>query len=271
MEVIYRANDGIEAQLLVDRLEAEGIPAEIHGAYLQGAVGELPPGGLISILVNSENRERAREVVARWEAERANEPVNEHQSAVGKFLWSGLALLLGLALGVSGSFFYFQAPSSSDGVDYNDDGTLDEIVTYSPAGHPIRFEMDRNLDGRIDLILRYDRRNRIKDGSSDDDFDGTMETSLTYVRGNINLAETDTDGDGKPNIRWRYNKGVIDTVETVVPETGRSARIAHYHLNALVSAEVDVDLDGKVDTRVSYDALGRETESEVSSASKKSP
>ncbi|MFO7178773.1 MAG: DUF2007 domain-containing protein [Pseudomonadota bacterium] len=39
---LYLARDLTEAQLLVDRLESEGISVYVRNAALQGAIGELP-------------------------------------------------------------------------------------------------------------------------------------------------------------------------------------------------------------------------------------
>jgi hypothetical protein len=103
---------------------------------------------------------------------------------------------------------------------------------------------------------------RARDGQSDDDFNGVMETRTKFLRGNIDTVETDTDGDNKPNIRWRNRYGVLDTVETLDPASGLPAHIDHFHLGALISAEIDTDVDGKLDKRIFYDALGNESRSE---------
>jgi hypothetical protein len=261
MSSIYEASDTIEAQLLVDFLGSEGIAARIEGEFLQGAIGELPASGLVRVGVDEADCSRARELIARWQATRS-EPAAVAEPVRRPASWAGLAFVSGLAIGVAGSVLFFRAPAFSDGVDYNDDGILDETVTYAPSGQPIRFELDRNLDGRIDGVYRYDRRNRIKDGDSDDDFDGVMETHTTFLLGNIDTIESDTDGDDKPNLRARHRHGVLDSLEILEPASGLPARVEHIHLGAIVSAEIDTNLDGKLDSRRFYDALGNETRSE---------
>jgi hypothetical protein len=262
MASVYEASDTIEAQLLVDFLASEGIAARIEGEYLQGAIGELPASGLVRVSVDDMDQSQTRELIARWKAMRS-EPAIVAEPAPGKTSWAGFAFFSGLAIGIAGSVLFFRAPAYTDGIDYNDDGILDETVTYAPSGQPIKVELDRNLDGSIDSVYRYDRKNRIKDGQSDDDFNGVMETRTTFLRGNIDSIETDTDGDNQTNLRVRSRHGVVDTVETLDPASGLPARIDHLHLGALISAEIDTDLDGKLDTRRFYDAFGSETRAET--------
>jgi len=68
MQAIYHAPNQFNAQLIVDLLQSEGIEARIHGAFLAGAVGELPFGGLIRVMVDDADGERAGAIVAHWEA-----------------------------------------------------------------------------------------------------------------------------------------------------------------------------------------------------------
>jgi hypothetical protein len=68
VQAIYHASNQFNAQLIVDLLQSEGIDARIHGAYLAGAAGELPLGGLIRVMVDDLVADRARAIVAYWEA-----------------------------------------------------------------------------------------------------------------------------------------------------------------------------------------------------------
>jgi hypothetical protein len=68
MQAIYHASNQFNAQLIVDLLQSEGIAACIHGAYLAGAAGELPFGGLIRVMVDDDDAGRAEAIVAHWEA-----------------------------------------------------------------------------------------------------------------------------------------------------------------------------------------------------------
>jgi hypothetical protein len=68
MRAIYHAANQFNAQLIVDLLQSESIAARIHGAYLAGAAGELPLGGLIRVMVDDRDSDRADAIVAQWEA-----------------------------------------------------------------------------------------------------------------------------------------------------------------------------------------------------------
>lgn len=71
MAHVYSAATLIDAQLVVDELAAGGMQAEITGRYLSGAIGELPPGDVIGVrLLQPRHEERARALIAEWEATR---------------------------------------------------------------------------------------------------------------------------------------------------------------------------------------------------------
>jgi hypothetical protein len=68
MQTVYHASNEFTAQLIVDLLRSERIDAQIHGAWLAGAAGELPLAGLIRVLVADADADRAGVIVAAWEA-----------------------------------------------------------------------------------------------------------------------------------------------------------------------------------------------------------
>ncbi len=62
MQRVYQAADLVDAQLMLDRLLAEGIECAIQGSYLSGAIGELPADATPSVwVVNDEDAARARQ------------------------------------------------------------------------------------------------------------------------------------------------------------------------------------------------------------------
>jgi hypothetical protein len=68
MRTLYEASSAVEAHLLKDLLAQEGVPASIHGEFLQGAMGELPAAGLVRLMVADEHYAAGRAVIERWEA-----------------------------------------------------------------------------------------------------------------------------------------------------------------------------------------------------------
>ncbi|WP_443190315.1 putative signal transducing protein [Pseudomonas indica] len=68
MQRIYEPADLLEAELLQGMLASEGIEAHLAGRHLLGAVGELPVSGLLGLLVEDSDAERARQLIAAYNA-----------------------------------------------------------------------------------------------------------------------------------------------------------------------------------------------------------
>ena len=237
--------------MLLDLVKQEGIEAHIQGEALQGAMGEVPMNGLVRLVVPEEHYPAARAIVDRWERTEVPVPLPKPPSRS-----SGLRMLvLGLVIGVGGTYAAYRAPVTSNSVDYDRDGVPDETWTYAPNGTPIKMEADRNLDHKVDYIAHYNARGIIESAESDDNFDGVFETKMGFRNSNVEVAETDTDGDGYPDLRTRYVHGVIDTIEYINPTTGHPLRVEHYALGVLKYADVDTDKDGVLDTRIKYTRL----------------
>jgi hypothetical protein len=254
MKTLYEAANTLEAHMLVELLKQENLSAAIEGGPLQGAAGLLPVAGLVRVVVEESDHAAAREIIARWEADHPAEVAASPSQESGSRLWSGLALglVLGLLLGVGGSYAWFRSPVQVNGVDYNRDGILDTRWTYSPAGVVLKMEADRNLDGKIDLVMLYDERGLTASSESDDDFNGTFETRTHYRNDSPDWSTVDTDGDGYSDLRYRFESGVLVSMSFINPSTGLPLRVEHYRLGLLQSAELDLDRDGKLDTRHLY-------------------
>ncbi|MNT07592.1 hypothetical protein D3C72_1423050 [compost metagenome] len=66
MQRVYEPQDLIEAELLVGMLASEGVAAHLAGGHLLGAIGELPACGLLGLLVEDEDAERASRLIAAY-------------------------------------------------------------------------------------------------------------------------------------------------------------------------------------------------------------
>lgn len=71
MKIVYRAENIIDANLVKNALEHDGIPAYVSGQYLTGAVGELPPMSLVNVMIAEIDWERARTIAERVDADLA--------------------------------------------------------------------------------------------------------------------------------------------------------------------------------------------------------
>ena len=74
MKPVYEASHGVEAHMIADLLRREGISGLVHGEYLQGAIGVLPASGLVQVVVDEADYDRARRVIEHWNAAQTEEP-----------------------------------------------------------------------------------------------------------------------------------------------------------------------------------------------------
>jgi hypothetical protein len=228
----------------------------VHGAHLQGAIGELPMAGLVRLVIAPEDHASARAVIDAWETSQPAQAVAGPKAVprLGRLHFLAFGILIGAAFG----YAFFRVPISSDGRDYNYDRVLDERWSYSASGIPLKLEMDRNFDGKVDYIQQHDASGNAESATSDDDFNGTFESCHRYAKGNIEVSETDRDGNGIPDVRSNYENGVLATEETILATSGRAFRVERFKLGARISADVDTDSDGRLDTRIVYSPLGVE-------------
>ncbi|WP_421682092.1 DUF2007 domain-containing protein [Stutzerimonas urumqiensis] len=70
MQRVYEPGDLLEAEMLIGMLAAEGIDTHLAGRHLIGAIGELPMGGLLGLMVADRQAERARALIADYNAAR---------------------------------------------------------------------------------------------------------------------------------------------------------------------------------------------------------
>lgn len=98
MKMVYEAAHGVEAHMIADLLRQEGIAGLVQGEYLQGAIGALPACGLVRVVVDEADYERARKVIDGWvAAQPRDEEAAAPPSAQSTTQWSWFAagLLLG--------------------------------------------------------------------------------------------------------------------------------------------------------------------------------
>jgi hypothetical protein len=69
MQIVYLADNSINAQALVMRLADEGIEAFVDGVHHQSAFGSMPIVGNVRIVCADEDAQRARELLLTWDKE----------------------------------------------------------------------------------------------------------------------------------------------------------------------------------------------------------
>jgi hypothetical protein len=107
-------------------------------------------------------------------------------------------------------------------VDTNLDGTKDVVRTYNDKGEALHEQADSNYDGKIDTWISF-ARGRIAKVELDRNGDGRPDETRFYIDGKLSRAQRDRNFDGKPDV-WEIYDG------------GRLQRMG-----------IDLDFDGHVD------------------------
>ena len=68
MRLLYEALNSIEAHLILNLLEQDGLTARIDGEYLQGGIGELQAAGMVRIMIEENDYAKGRVIVQVWDA-----------------------------------------------------------------------------------------------------------------------------------------------------------------------------------------------------------
>ncbi|HEY0680865.1 MAG TPA: DUF2007 domain-containing protein [Steroidobacter sp.] len=67
MTPVIRCNDYFEAHLLAGLLRQHGIDTFLQGAYLQGALGEIPAMGHLALMVDESDHPRAKQIIEAYD------------------------------------------------------------------------------------------------------------------------------------------------------------------------------------------------------------
>jgi len=236
--------------MILNLLQQEGIKCRIDGEYLQGGVGELQAMSIVRVLVEDSNYEKARTIINEWDATQIDK--TDAYTLAKNSSGIGTGLLFGLIIGIVVTFWAFNSPITSDGIDYNNDGQLDEIWIYKD-NRLSRVEVDRNRDGVTDLVSSYSRKGIIYKSETDDDFDGTYETTYKYHQGSLKSQESDTNQDGKIDLLAIFENDVLAEVQLTGPDINSPKKKQKYKMNKLIGADFDSNGDGIYDIFYEYD------------------
>ena len=108
-------------------------------------------------------------------------------------------------------------------------------------------EVDTNLDGTKDVVRTYNDKGEKVNELSDSDYDGKIDTWVTFSGGHIAKVEVDKLGVGKPS-EWRfYVGGKLSRVQRDTNKDGQPDVWEVYAKGKLQRMGVDLDGDGRVD------------------------
>ena len=250
MKCIFKASTGLEAHMIANLLQQSGIETRIDGEYLQGGAGGIQAMDMVRVLVNDADYTRAQEVIQVWSATQVDDQSEYGDKKPASKI--GVGLLLGLLIGVGITYWAYNSPTTYNGIDYDDDGVLDERYEYRD-NRLHRVSIDRNRDLLVDMIYQYNRKGNLYKSKIDDNFDGVFESIVSYKQGNPILTEADINQDGAADSRIYYTDGVMAVVEILDPDTSKPKARQHYKMNKLVSSEFDSNGDGIYDKQYTYD------------------
>lgn len=252
MKLLYEASNSLEAHMILNLLEQEGLSARIDGEYLQGGLGELP-ATTVRVMIEESSYSAGMKIIDEWVKKQPTEPVKARSKKFGL-----VSAATGFFIGVIVTAVYLHFPINLDGIDYNNDGKLDE--TWETHNYQIsKTKIDRNFDGAVDFIFHYNRKGHVDYSSSDEDFNGTFETRTEYRNGNPVRWESDTQDVGIINYIVSYKYGVTETETFIDLVTRKPVKVNYFGKFTVEKSEIDIDKDGTLDTIYEYNSIGEIT------------
>ncbi|APR78135.1 putative lipoprotein [Minicystis rosea] len=138
-------------------------------------------------------------------------------------------------------------------------------------------EIDTNFDGVKDVVRRYNDKGESIAEEADANFDGRIDTWITFIKGRLAEVQIDTNYDGRPD-EWKfYSNGKLSRVKRDTNFDGRADVWEIYREGHLERMGVDIDGDEHVDRwdhdnemrRRFEDAERKKEEAAVAAAQKK--
>jgi hypothetical protein len=94
-------------------------------------------------------------------------------------------------------------------IDTNFDGVKDVVRRYNDKGESISEEADSNYDGRIDTWITF-IKGRLAEVRLDINYDGNPDEWKYYSGGKLSRVTRDTNRDGKPDVWEIYREGKLE-------------------------------------------------------------
>ena len=108
-------------------------------------------------------------------------------------------------------------------------------------------EIDTNFDGVKDVVRRYNDKGESIAEEADSNYDGKLDTWITFIKGRLAEVKMDANYDGKPD-EWKYySSGKLSRVVRDTNHDTKPDRWEIYREGHLERMGVDVDGDEHVD------------------------
>jgi hypothetical protein len=108
-------------------------------------------------------------------------------------------------------------------------------------------EVDTNLDGAKDVMRTYTDKGDPLNELADTNFDGKVDTWITFARGRIAKVQLDKSGRGQPDEVKFYVGGKLARAQRDTNRDGKPDQWEIYDEGRLQRLGVDLDFDGRVD------------------------
>ncbi len=108
-------------------------------------------------------------------------------------------------------------------------------------------ELDSNFDGVKDLVRIYNDEGQMLAEHADTDYDGKVDTWITFARTRVVKIEVDRNGDGRPDEFKEYVAGRLVKVQRDSNYDGQTDIWEVYEDGRLNRIGIDLDGDEKVD------------------------
>jgi len=117
-------------------------------------------------------------------------------------------------------------------------------------------EIDTNLDGVKDIVRTYNEKGESLHEQADVNYDGRIDTWITFAGGRIAKEDLDTNFDGNPDVWKYYAGGQLIRIQRDINHDGRPDRWEFYTAGKLERVGIDLDFDSHVD-RWDHDEMAR--------------
>jgi hypothetical protein len=108
-------------------------------------------------------------------------------------------------------------------------------------------EIDTNFDGVKDVVRRYNDKGESLHEEADSDYDGRIDTWITFAKGHLAEVRLDANKDGNPD-EWKYySSGKLARIKRDTNRDGKPDVWEIYRDSKLERMGVDVDGDERVD------------------------
>jgi hypothetical protein len=108
-------------------------------------------------------------------------------------------------------------------------------------------EVDTNLDGMKDVVRTYNDKGEALHEQADSNYNGKIDTWISFARGRISKVELDRNNDGRPDETRYYVDGRLNRAQRDRNFDGKADTWEIYDKGRLQRMGVDLDHDGHVD------------------------